>query len=61
MTCSNIVGRKVKPRLLCAQVYAPSRTCVVYAPAETADKDADLKPWGIPGLGIKELGPYYAR
>ncbi len=43
------------------QVYAPSRTCVVYALAETADKDADSKPYGIPGLGVKELGPYFSR
>jgi 1,4-alpha-glucan branching enzyme len=40
-------------------VYAPSRTCAVYGPAEWADKDADRKPAGIPGLGVKELGPYY--
>jgi 1,4-alpha-glucan branching enzyme len=31
----------------------------VYALAEWADKDADRKPMGVPGLGIKELGPYY--
>jgi hypothetical protein len=37
----------------------PSRTCSVYALAEWADKDADRKPMGVPGLGIKELGPYY--
>ena len=43
------------------QVYAPSRTCIVYALADTADKDADTKPHGIPGLGVKELGPYYSR
>ena len=43
------------------QVYAPSRTCVVYALADTADKDADKKPHGIPGLGIKDLGPYFSR
>ncbi len=42
-------------------MYAPSRTVVVYAPATEADKDADLKSWGIPGLGVKGLGPYYAR
>lgn len=42
-----------------AQVYAPSRTVVVYAPSEFADKDADRKPIGIPGLGVKELGPYF--
>jgi 1,4-alpha-glucan branching enzyme len=40
-------------------VYAPSRTCAVYAPSEWADPEADRKPAGIPGLGIKELGPYY--
>ncbi|KAJ9506214.1 hypothetical protein QJQ45_000574 [Haematococcus lacustris] len=41
--------------------YAPSRTVVVYAPAEECDKDADLKRWGIPGLAVKGLRPYYAR
>jgi 1,4-alpha-glucan branching enzyme len=40
-------------------VYAPSRTCSVYAPAEWADADADRKPMGVPGLGVKELGPYF--
>jgi hypothetical protein len=40
-------------------VYAPSRTCAVYGPAEWADTEADRKPAGIPGLGVKELGPYY--
>lgn len=40
-------------------VYAPSRTCAVYGPAEWADADADRKPAGVPGLGVKELGPYY--
>ena len=43
------------------QIYAPSRTCVVYALADTADKDADKKTHGIPGLGIKDLGPYFSR
>ncbi|PNH05198.1 1,4-alpha-glucan-branching enzyme 2-1, chloroplastic/amyloplastic [Tetrabaena socialis] len=43
------------------QVYAPARTVAVYGPAEWADKDADRKPHGIPGLGIKDLGPYFAR
>jgi 1,4-alpha-glucan branching enzyme len=43
------------------QVYAPSRTVVVYAPSDFADKDADRKPHGIPGLGIQGLGPYYSR
>ncbi|GAX84832.1 hypothetical protein CEUSTIGMA_g12253.t1 [Chlamydomonas eustigma] len=43
------------------QVYAPSRTVVVYAPSDFADKDADRKPHGVPGLGVQGLGPYYAR
>ncbi|KAG1664935.1 hypothetical protein FOA52_004457 [Chlamydomonas sp. UWO 241] len=43
------------------QVYAPSRTVVVYALAQHCDKDADLKPHGVPGLGVKDLGPYYNR
>uniref|UniRef100_A0A7R9V751 1,4-alpha-glucan branching enzyme n=1 Tax=Chlamydomonas euryale TaxID=1486919 RepID=A0A7R9V751_9CHLO len=43
------------------QVYAPSRTAVVYAPASTTDKDADRKPHGIPGLGVKDIGPYFSR
>ena len=42
------------------QVYAPSRTCSVYAPAEWADPDADTKPHGVPGLGVRDVGPYYA-
>nr|BAF98234.1 starch branching enzyme II [Parachlorella kessleri] len=41
------------------QVYAPSRTVVVYAPTEFCDKDADRTPVGIPGLSVKGLGPYY--
>jgi len=40
-------------------VYAPSRTCAVYGPSEWADPEADRKPAGVPGLGVKELGPYY--
>ncbi|EFJ46288.1 1,4-alpha-glucan branching enzyme II, partial [Volvox carteri f. nagariensis] len=43
------------------QVYAPARTCAVYAPAAWADKDADRKPHGIPGLAVKDLGPYFSR
>ena len=43
------------------QVYAPSRTVVVYAPADTCDKQADHQVHGVPGLGVKGLGPYYAR
>jgi hypothetical protein len=26
-----------------------------------AMQDADTKAWGVPGLGVKGLGPYYAR
>lgn len=42
------------------KVYAPSRSVVAYGPAETTDAEADSKPEGIPGLGVKGLGPYYA-
>ncbi|GIL59739.1 hypothetical protein Vafri_14468 [Volvox africanus] len=42
-------------------VYAPSRTVVVYAPAGWVDPGADRKPHGIPGLAVRNLGPYYAR
>ncbi len=41
-------------------MYAPSRTVAVYAPAECGDADGDSKPAGIPGLGVKGLGPYYS-
>lgn len=41
------------------QVYSPSRTVIVYAPSEFCDKDADSKPFGVPGLGVKGLGPYF--
>lgn len=41
-------------------VYAPSRTVVVYGPKAWADKDADRKPGGIPGLGVKGTGPHFA-
>ena len=37
------------------QVYAPSRTVVVYAPSDFCDKDNDT----IPGLGVKGHGPYF--
>lgn len=36
------------------QVYAPSRTVVVYAPEEWVDSQSET----IPGLGVKGLGPY---
>lgn len=42
------------------QVYAPSRTVVAYAKAEFCDKDAERKPYGIPGLAVKDVGPYFA-
>lgn len=43
------------------QMYAPSRTVTVFGPAQHCDKDADAQPSGIPGLGVKGLGPYYER
>lgn len=42
-----------------AQVYAPSRTVVVYANAQWCDSQADRKPHGVLGLGVLDLGPYY--
>lgn len=38
------------------QVYAPSRTAVVYAPADWCDKDNE----SVPGLGVKDVGPYFS-
>jgi len=38
------------------QVYAPARTCVVYAPSERVDPLASDPE----GLGVKDLGPYFA-
>mmetsp|Transcript_10988 Transcript_10988/g.19036 ORF Transcript_10988/g.19036 Transcript_10988/m.19036 type:complete len:859 (+) Transcript_10988:107-2683(+) len=43
------------------KVYAPSRTVVVYAPAEMVDAQAAANAWAIPGLAVKGLGPYFAR
>ncbi len=37
------------------QVYAPSRTAVVYAPADWCD----AKNESVPGLGVREVGPYF--
>lgn len=48
-----------RPRSM--QVYAPSRTVVVYAPQQYVDPAADAKPMGIPGLGVKGLGPAFAQ
>lgn len=42
------------------QVYAPSRTVVVYAPSGTTDKDADRSASGIPGLSVRGTGPNFA-
>ena len=41
-------------------VYSPSRTVAVYAPAEYCNAAADSTPTGIPGLGVKGRGPYWA-
>ena len=44
------------------QVYTTSRTVAVYAPADFADATGDEDPTtGVPGLGVKGLGPYYER
>lgn len=43
------------------QVYAPSRTVAVYAPAQYADAQADDKPLGVPGLGVLDRGPHFER
>lgn len=43
-------------------VYAPSRTCVVYAPADFVDPQApyDGAPkYAVPGLAVKGIGPYF--
>lgn len=42
------------------QIYAPSRTVVVYAPAKFCDKSADSLPRGVPGLAVNGKGPAYA-
>jgi 1,4-alpha-glucan branching enzyme len=41
------------------QVYAPCRTVSVYAPSEFCDKDAEGDEYGIPGLAVRGLGPYF--
>ena len=43
------------------QVYAPSRTVAVYAPAQFANAKADEDPLGVPGLGVKDRGPSFER
>lgn len=45
--------------MIVVQVYAPCRTVAVYAPADVVDKDAESEPYGVPGLGVRGLGPYY--
>ena len=40
-------------------VYAPCRTVVVYAPSEYCDKDAEHDEYGVPGLAVRGLGPYF--
>mmetsp|Transcript_39286 Transcript_39286/g.84109 ORF Transcript_39286/g.84109 Transcript_39286/m.84109 type:complete len:891 (+) Transcript_39286:181-2853(+) len=37
------------------QVYAPSRTAVVYAPADWCDYENE----SVVGLGVKDVGPYF--
>ena len=41
-------------------VYAPSRSVVVYAPADHTDARADSKTTGIPGLAVQGRGPNFA-
>ena len=41
------------------QVYAPSRTVVVYAPENFVDSSAPNSATGVPGLAVKGRGPYY--
>lgn len=41
------------------KVYSPCRTVVAYAPSEFCDKDAEGDEYGIPGLAVRGLGPYY--
>ena len=56
-TCSSPRRCRPVPTL---QVYAPCRTVVVYAPAEFTDAQADSLSTGVPGLAVKDLGPYYS-
>ena len=48
-----------RPHSIC--VYTPSRTVAVYALAETCDAHSDEGPLGIPGLGVKDRGPFFER
>lgn len=40
-------------------VYSPSRTVVVYAPAEYVDSKSSESSTGIPGLAVSGTGPYF--
>ena len=48
-----------RPHSMC--VYTPSRTVAVYAQADTCDAHSDQGPLGIPGLGVKDRGPFFER
>ena len=48
-----------RPHSMC--VYTPSRTVAVYALADTCDARADDSVLGIPGLGVKDRGPFFER
>jgi 1,4-alpha-glucan branching enzyme len=41
------------------KVYTPCRTVAVYAPSEFCDKDAESDEYGVPGLAVRGLGPYF--
>ena len=41
------------------QVYSPCRTVTVFAPSEFVDPDADKDEYGVPGLAVRGLGPYF--
>ena len=48
-----------RPHSMC--VYTPSRTVAVYALSQFCDATADQQPLGVPGLGVKDRGPYFER
>lgn len=41
------------------RIYSPCRTVVAYALTEVVDKDAESDEYGIPGLAVRGLGPYF--
>ena len=47
------------PHVTWVQVYSPCRTVVAYAPSEFVDKDAERSEYGVPGLAVAGLGPYF--